>query len=339
MITETGGVLARNAAAQSQAQSRCYHGPMETRPGGLDGELMNTNRLRAFTRKPAHIGLAIMLALPVIGSAAGAEDEAPAVRLAVVNTPSQSGLLASLLPPFEQASGYRVEVYSGEDVYLQADSGKADIIISHYGKTPVEAFVTSGKGLWPRPVFSNQSVLVGPKSDPARIRGLTDPFEAMKKIAASESPYVAPANPVGRYLSELLLAGAGNPARGAWYIETNQPRGRGMKLAETRGAYTIWGSVPFERFRHSHDTDLEVMVAATPVFHRVMATIVVNPAKFAGVNVEGARALEAYLLSPSTQAAIAAFREEGLERQSWWPAGRDNSPAQLLGTTSEEDEE
>jgi tungstate transport system substrate-binding protein len=284
-------------------------------------------------------GLAVMLALPALGGITNAEDKRPVIRLAVVNTPYQSGLLAALLPEFERTSGYRVEVYSGSDVYQQAEQGKADLLISHYGKAPVEQFVTSGKGEWPRPVFSNQAVLVGPKSDPANIRGMTDPFAAMRKIVASGSPFVATPSAGERYLTELLLAGAGNPQRGAWYIETPLSKGRAMTFAEQKGAYTIWGSFPFERFRSKHDTSLDVMVWQTPIFHRVMATIVVSPAKFPAVNVKGAKALEAYLLTPAVQAAIAAFREDGLDRQTWWPAGRDNNPAQLLGLAGDDTEE
>jgi ABC-type tungstate transport system permease subunit len=55
----------------------------------------------------------------------------------------------------------------------------------------VEQFVTSGKGLWPRPMFASQAVLVGPESDPTKIRGMTDPFEAIRKIVASGSPLLA----------------------------------------------------------------------------------------------------------------------------------------------------
>jgi ABC-type tungstate transport system permease subunit len=69
-----------------------------------------------------------------------------------------------------------------------------------------------------------------------------------------------------------------------------------------------------------------------------MATIVVSPAKFPGVNAEGARALESYLLLPATQASIAAFREPGLDRQTWWPAGLDNNPAQILGMPGDDEE-
>ena len=73
------------------------------------------------------------------------------------------------------------------------------------------------------------------------------------------------------------------------------------------------------------------MVWNTPIFHRVMASIVVDPGRFPAANVTGARALEAYLLTPQVQAAISAFREDGVTWQTWWPAARSNNPAQLLG--------
>lgn len=296
--------------------------------------------LRSLVGKPISLGLTFaLLLLPIVAGAAATEDKRPVVRLAVVNTPYQSGLLAALLPAFEKMSGYRVEVFGGNDVYGQAEMGKADLLISHYGKAPVEQFVTSGKGAWPKPVFSNQSVLVGPRSDPAGIRGLRDPFEAMRRISTSGSRYVATSNPTGRYLSELLLAGAGNPARGDWYIESPLSKGRAVQFAAEKGAYTIWGSFPFERFRQKHDTGLEVMVWDTPLFQRTMASVVVSPEKFPGVNAAGAQALEDWLLSPSTQSAIAAYREEGLDRQTWWPAGFDNNPAQILGLQASDEEE
>lgn len=269
--------------------------------------------------------------------AADGPQERPVVRLAAVNTPLQSGLVAALLPGFEQACGCSVRLSGGNDVFGQAERGEADLVIAHYGKAGTEAFVSRGLGAWPHPVFSNQMVLVGPARDPAGVRGLRDPFAAMKKIAAARSTFVCGADAGSRYLCELLLAGAGSPDRGAWYLETDLTKGQVMKSAEERGAYTVWGSFPFERFRRHNDSALEVMVWDTPVFHRVMATVVVNPERFPSANVAGARALEAYLLSPAVQAAVAAFREEGLDRQTWWPAARSNDPAQLLGLSTGSD--
>jgi tungstate transport system substrate-binding protein len=282
------------------------------------------------------IGVLLLAALLQSGSAVLAADAPAIVRLAVVNTPQQSGLLAALLPGFEKASGYRVEVYSGSDVYDRARSGKADIVISHWGKAGVEPFVMSGLGLWPRMVFANQAVLVGPPGDPAGIRGMTDPYLALRKVAASGATFVCPANAGLRYLCEVLLAGAGNPDRARWYVETDEARGRAMRFAEDKGAYTLWGSFPFERFRRNQESSLEVMVWNASILQRTMATIVVNPERFPDVNVTGAKALEAYLLSPPAQAAVAAFREQGIEHQTWWPAARNNEPGRLLGITVEE---
>jgi tungstate transport system substrate-binding protein len=270
-------------------------------------------------------------AAPGPARSADAEEPPRIVRLAVVNTPLQSGLLAALLPTFEKSSGYTVQVHGGNNVFEQAERGEADLVIAHFGKAGTEPFVSQGLGLWPHAVFANQMVLVGPHRDPAGIRGMTDPFAAIRRIAAKRLPFLCPADPGARYLCAFLLAGAGNPAPGTWYVESDQSKGLAMKLADERGAYTLWGSFPFERFRRGHDTGLEVMVSNTALFQRVMVTIVVNPARFPAANVDGARALEAYLLSPAVQAEIAGFREDGLDRQTWWPAARNNNPAQLLG--------
>jgi tungstate transport system substrate-binding protein len=291
--------------------------------------------MEQLTRNPvagmAAVLTAVLLLVPAGAIAADAPDQRPVVRLAAVNTPLQSGLLAALLPDFEKACGCTVQVFGGNAAFEQAELGEADLVIAHYGKAETESFVSRGLGTWPHPVFSNQMVLVGPPGDPAGVRGTRDPFAAMKKIADSRSAFVCGADAGSRYLCELLLAGAGNPARGAWYVETALTKGQVMKFAEERGAYTVWGSFPFERFRRNNDSALQVMVWDTPIFHRVMATVVVNPERFPDANVAGARALEAYLLSPAVQAAVAAFREQGLDRQTWWPAARNNNPARLLG--------
>jgi tungstate transport system substrate-binding protein len=301
---------------------------------------MKSNRRPVDAVRVLTVAIGALAALLAMYRAAGAGQEPSVVRLAVVNAPLQSGLLDSLLPEFEKASGYKVQVHGGSDVFAVAERGEADLVIAHLGKAGAESFVSRGLGAWPHTVFSNQMVLVGPAADPAGIRGMSDPFAAMRRIAERRATFVCPADAGARYLCELLLAGAGAPERGSWYVEATESKGQAMRQADARGAYTVWGSFPFERFRRSHDTGLQVVVWNTPIFHRVMATFVVNPAKFPAANAAGARALESWLLSPPAQAAVAAFREPGLDRQTWWPAARNNNPAELLGlpTTSDTDE-
>jgi tungstate transport system substrate-binding protein len=247
------------------------------------------------------------------------------VRLAVVNTPQFSGLMDELIKDFAAKSGIHVTMYSGKDVYERARAGEADIVISHYGKKGAERFVLDGYGTWPRMVFSNQAVIAGPKSDPAKIGGLTSASEALRRIAAARAPFVANALPSMSYIFDLIWEEAGRPSKDGWVIATGESKGRAMKLAEEKQAYVMWGAFPFLRFKQKHDTGLNILVSADPVLQRVMAAVVVKPDKVKGVNVEGAEAFVTYLLAPATQAKIAAFRSPGSDLQLWWPAARDNS--------------
>lgn len=258
-------------------------------------------------------------------SAADDPGNAGIVRLAVVNTPQFSGLLAALLPEFERDSGTRVEIYSGEDVYEKARAGQADIVISHYGKKEVEGFVLDGYGQWPRMVFANQSVLIGHASDPAGVRGLSSVAEALKRIAEAKAPYIHNEIEGAGYLTETFLDMIGQPERSGWFIESGRRNGAAALLAEEEQGYVIWGAWPFLRFIDHHKASkLEILVWDDPMLHRIMSATVVNPDKVDGVNAKAAQALLDYLLSPPVQAKIAGFRSFDSNLQLWWPAGRDN---------------
>ena len=259
------------------------------------------------------------------GGGAGEAADAAVVRLAVVNTPQFSGLLDSLLPGFEQETGITVDVYSGKDVFRQARAGKADLVISHYGKQGVERFVKEGYGAWPKVVFSNQAVLIGHNSDPAGVRGMTSLAEALERIADADAPFIHNDIPGIDYLTEIALESAGQPDRAGWFMDSGHTKGAAVLLAEEQKGYVIWGAFPFLRFdAERNSSELEILVAADPSLQRIMAAIVVDPEKIPGANAKGARALVDYLLSPRTQAKIAAFRTAGSDRQFWWPAGRNN---------------
>lgn len=270
--------------------------------------------------------LCLVLAAPL--SRAGAEPGSnKVVRLAVVNTPQFSGLIDALVSEFKSQSGYDVQVYSGSDVYDRARAGEADIVISHYGKAPVERFVLDGYGLWPRMVFSNQLAIIGPKSDPAHIRGLSSAAEAFAQISKVKAPFVANDLAGIRYFTDMLWERAGRPDKTGWFMELGVSKGQAVAAAEERQGYVIFGAYPFLfRYKQKRQSDMEIMVASDPLLQRVMASVIVNAAKVSGVNTEGANALQSFLLEPKTQAKIAAFRSPGSDIQLWWPAGRNNTP-------------
>jgi tungstate transport system substrate-binding protein len=246
------------------------------------------------------------------------------VRLALVNVPDE--LLRPMLPDFEKETGLRAEiVYTGSDPYGFAREGKADLVISHFGHAGVEPFVTEGLGLWPRAVFSNQMALIGPPADPAGIRGMSDAARALRRIADTGSPFLANHQAGARYLEEILWLAAGVKEKGSWYLDTGARGGRAVNEAAEKGAYLLWGLPPFLRFRRENPVDLVPLVTADPVFQRMMVSVVVSPEKIAGVNADGAKAFQDFLVAPATQARVRAFRYPDFEGQAWWPAGRENS--------------
>lgn len=275
----------------------------------------------------------ITLALQWSATANAAQAGEPArevVRLAVVNTPVDSGLLAALLPEFEKRSGYRVEVIRGGEAYVRAREGKADLVISHYGKGHVEDFVRSGLGMWPRPVFASRIVLVGPKGDPAGIRGLRDPVAAMSRIAEKKAPLVLGKSVGTHYLAEMLFAGAGQPDRGQWFEVTELSGAELARYAQEKGAYTVLAGFAFARLQSQGNLELEIMLDDPPLLQRIMVIVRVDPERIDGINESGAKALEAYLLSPGTQAAISAFREPASGHAIWSPAARHNHSKGLM---------
>ena len=270
-------------------------------------------------------GAVVLLCVSVPGAQSHAQGDKAMVRLAMVNVPDD--VVRPLLGDFAAQSGTRAEiVYTGNDPFAAGREGKADLIISHYGHEGVELFVTGGYGLWPHAVFANQIALLGPPSDPAHVRGLTDAADAMRRIAETRSKFLANDSDGQRYIEDILWAKAGAPAKGDWYMNHHTQGPQAAREASDAGAYLLWGVPPFIRLKPQAQLKLEPLVTADPIFQRIMVAMVVSVKKVPGVNESGADAFQKFLLAPATQARIAAFRYPGLNQQVWWPAGRQNSP-------------
>jgi tungstate transport system substrate-binding protein len=268
--------------------------------------------------------LIIVIACMVLALSSIATAQSSVVRLQVVNVPVDSGLLAGLLPDFERTTGYRVEVSKGEQVYDMARQGRADLVLSHYGHAQVDDFMADGLGLWPRSVFANQSVLLGPATDPAGIRGMQDAVEAFQRIAQTRSRFVLNNAATEKYLAQVLWEAAGRPDQAGWYSDTGIRDQPAVQSAERSVAYILWGVIPFLKFKETTNSSLEALVLDDALFQRMMMTVIVNPEKIPGVNVAGAFALQKYLSSSATQARVRAFRYPGVGHQLFWPAARDN---------------
>jgi tungstate transport system substrate-binding protein len=258
------------------------------------------------------------------------QAQSSVIRLQVVTIPVDTGLLQDLLPDFEKATGYRVDVTKGDQVYAFARQGAADLVLSHFGHTDVDDFMADDLGLWPRTVFASQSVLLGPATDPAGIRGIQNAAEAFRRIAQTKSRFVVNNAATEKYLGQILWEGAGRPDQAGWYTDSGLSDQAAILAAQRSDAYVFWGFVPFVKFKEMTNSPLETFVLDDPLLQRVMMTVIVNPEKIAGVNVAGALALQRYLSSPAAQARIRAFRYPGVSQPMFWPSSFDNIGSFLL---------
>ncbi len=233
----------------------------------------------------------------------------PNTALLLVSTTStqDSGLLDVLLPAFTERTGYSVQlvaVGSGQALKI-GEQGNADVILLHSPAAEKE-FVARGFGIDRRLVMHNDFVIVGPPSDPARIRG-EKPVEAFKKIFAARVTFVSRGDDSGTHVKELALwKNAGlDPSGEDWYLETGQGQGATLSIASEKAGYALTDRGTFLAYRSN--VDLEILVEGDPFLLNVYHVITVNPDKWPGINLAGAKAFADFLTSAEGQKIIGEF--------------------------------
>ena len=261
--------------------------------------------------------LAVLMAalmLFALTACGGTEDKAPAnpvIRMSTTTSVNDSGLLPYLLPVFEEATGYKVEVQSaGTGAAIQkAVDGNADLILVH-AKASEETFVADGYGVERIPFMYNYFVVVGPAADPAGIKGSANAAEAFNKIAGTESKFISRGDESGTHKAELKIWGEAVPDAETqkWYINAGQGMGACLTMASEQGAYCLTDKATF--LSNKADLDLEIILAEGEDMKNTYSVIECNPEKLDGINTEGAQALIEWLTGDEASALIAKYGEE-----------------------------
>ena len=245
------------------------------------------------------------------------------IVLASTTSTEQSGLFGHILPAFKAASGIDVRVVAlgtGQALDL-ARRGDADVVLVH-DPASEEKFVAEGHGVDWRAVMYNDFVLVGPQTDPAKIAGLRDGAEALRRIGAGRAPFVSRADRSGTHAAELRLwqlAGlAIDEIKGAWYRETGSGMGPALNTAAAMGAYILADRGTWLSFRNRGD--LRVLVEGDPRLFNPYGVMLVNPARHAHVKRDLALTFIDWITSPAGQRAIANYRIGG--EQLFFPSAR-----------------
>ncbi|MEX1103194.1 MAG: substrate-binding domain-containing protein, partial [Dehalococcoidia bacterium] len=195
--------------------------------------------------------LAGLVLIPLAAACGGDDDDADSpgsstpiggtMILATTTSTQDTGLLDVLEPMFEERTGTDLKVIAiGTGAALEmAAKGDADAVLTH-ALSSEKKYVDSGDLVGARLVMHNDFVIVGPESDPAKLKGLTD-LNAAMKVLATGGGFISRGDDSGTHKKELELwmAAAVDPGSVADREETGQGMGATLNVADQKGAYTL----------------------------------------------------------------------------------------------------
>ncbi len=235
----------------------------------------------------------------------------PTIRISTTTSVNDSGLLPYLLPAFEKATGYTVEVQSaGTGAAIQkAKDGNADLILVH-AKASEEEFVNEGYGVERIPFMYNYFVIVGPADDPAGIKDCENAAEAFAKIADAEESFISRGDESGTHKAELKIWGEEVPDAEAdkWYINAGKGMGACLSMADQMKGYCLTDKATFLSMKD--ELGLEILLEKGEDMKNTYSLIECNPEKLADINTEGAKAFIEWMTGDDASALIAEYGKE-----------------------------
>jgi len=255
------------------------------------------------------MGLAAVLALFCSGTPVAAKSHAQKnIILSTTTSTQDSGLLDVLIPLFEKKTGYFVKtiaVGSGQAMAM-GQKGEADVLLVH---SPVaeKKFVAEGYGINRRLVMHNDYIIVGPPSDPARIKGMKSAVEAFKKIAAANAIFMSRGDNSGTHAKEkdIWKAAGITPEGQKWYQETGLGMGQTLAVAAEKKTYTLADRGTYLALKKN--LGLDILTEGDAILLNIYNVIEVNPAKWPKANAAGAKAFADFMVSSQAQEIIRTF--------------------------------
>ena len=242
------------------------------------------------------------------------------ITVASTTSTQNSGLFGHILPKFTKKTGIRVRIVAvgtGQAIRL-ARNGDADVLFVHH-KASEEKFVRDGFGVRRFDVMYNDFIIVGPKDDPARVKGEANAARALAAIAQSGAVFASRGDDSGTHKKERSLwkaAGVDVAAKsGSWYRETGSGMGATLNTASAMSAYALSDRATWLNFKNKGG--LGILVQGDKRLHNQYGVILVNPKRHPHVKAQLGQAFIGWLTSPEGQAAIGEYKIKG--RQAFFP--------------------
>lgn len=233
------------------------------------------------------------------------------ITLASTTSTLDSGLFDALIPVFEKDFDCQVKVIAvgtGQAIRIARD-GNADVLLVH-DRASEEKFVADGFGVKRLDVMHNDFVIVGPKEDPAGIKGLPL-IEALTKLVNSGQPFVSRGDDSGTHKKELnLWKAASVKPSGAAYLESGTGMEATLRIANEKKTYCLTDRGTWLAHKKEMDV-LDILLEGKQELLNPYSVIVISPTKFPWVKVKLATAFADFIRSTKGQKII---REFGVEK-------------------------
>lgn len=234
-----------------------------------------------------------------------AEAQQDLLRMATTTSTDNTGLLKTILPVFEEKTGYEVQVVAvgtGKALKMGRD-GDVDVVLVH-ARTAEDKFIAEGYGTERYDVMYNEFLLIGPEEDPAGIKEAQSVSEALSLIAKKGSTFISRGDDSGTHKKEQSLWG--KLPKGDWYVEAGQGMGKIIQIASELDAYTLTDSGTWLVFKEK--SSLKKLYAGDRALYNPYGIIAVNPKLHTDANYVGANELIEWITSEDGQNLIGNFR-------------------------------
>ena len=235
------------------------------------------------------------------------------ITLASTTSTEQSGFFKHVLPIFEADTGIAVHVVAvgtGQALAV-GERGDADALLVH-DRSGEEKFVSAGFGIDRRDVMFNDFVIIGPGSDPAKVRGSANAVEVLQRISRAQSQFASRGDDFGTHRREMKLwkaAGFDPQSATSWYRSLGQGMGPTLNLAAGLDAYVLADRATWANFRNRQN--LELLFEGDPALYNPYSSILVDPAKLPQAKAADARTWHEWITSERGRKAIEGFRIDG----------------------------
>lgn len=258
--------------------------------------------------------LQALIGLCLTGMVSSAQAQERFITVASTTSTEQSGLFGYLLPRFTQKTGITVRVVAlGTGQALDVGRrGDADVVFVH-DRPAEDKFLGEGWSTKRFDVMYNDFIIVGPKSDPAKVGGSKDVLSSLKKIAEAKAPFISRGDKSGTHQAELRYwTSAGvdlNAVKGDWYREIGQGMGPALNMAAASDAYVLSDRGTWLSFKNRRD--LVISVEGDARLFNQYGVMLVNPAKHPNVKAADGQAFVDWLISTEGQSTIAGYKIDG----------------------------